>query len=32
MQTERDKMVAGQLYIAADPELSHMRKTARQQM
>lgn len=25
-------MVAGQFYIAADPELRHMRKTARQQM
>ena len=32
MKTEREKMVAGQFYIAADPELRHMRKTARQQM
>jgi len=32
MKTEREKMVAGQFYIAADSELRHMRKTARQQM
>ena len=32
MITEREKMVAGQFYIASDPELRHMRKTARQQM
>ena len=32
MKTEREKMVAGQFYIAADPELRHMRKTACQQM
>ncbi|HEM3674117.1 TPA: sugar O-acetyltransferase [Streptococcus suis] len=32
MKTEREKMVAGQFYIASDPELRHMRKTARQQM
>ncbi|HRK76203.1 MAG TPA: sugar O-acetyltransferase, partial [Streptococcus parasuis] len=24
MKTEREKMVAGQFYIAADPELRHM--------
>lgn len=32
MLTEKEKMVAGQLYIAADPELRQMRTIARQNM
>lgn len=32
MPTEKEKMIAGQFYKAADPELSQMRTQARQQM